>query len=66
MRFGKHKGCDFFFGDCHPDDVRNDIIFSNAHWLTMEQDKKPIMVQNIILIIEMNFMFMNYYGMKKI
>ena len=41
MRFGKHKGCDFFFGDCHPDDVRNDIIFSNEFYLPTDTSKYP-------------------------
>ena len=41
MRFGKHKGCEFFSGNCHPNDERNDIIFSNEFYLPTDTSKYP-------------------------
>ena len=40
MRFGKHKGCDFFFGKCEQNDD-DDITFSNEFYLPTENNKFP-------------------------
>ena len=41
MRFGKHKGCGFFSGNCASNDEHNDIIFSNEFYLPTDTTKFP-------------------------
>ena len=41
MRFGKHKGCEFFSGECEPNVDENSITFSNEFYLPQETDVFP-------------------------